>query len=598
MPEPLRVTILKGTQVLLAFESLEPVDIGRKTREDLDPPSHQVVEGVRRVVIARRDNDQVSRHHVLIEHLEDGKVRVGNQSQRRSVQMPNDAELGCGKELEIALPLSMNLGGWIVRLESREAAKGEMGALAELPMNPGAMLRTVLSPAPLGEDRQRGEALLRWLARCLNRWQTPCKDQDLFEQAARSFVEILDFDYAWVLLHEKGEWRERALVAGAGASRDHAGHTNAALLARVLEEKRVFWLAEAADAASSMPPALVAPILDSQGNLKGALYGHRVPFSSSARMSVDRLAALGAEILAGFVSSGLVQLHRIESTLANRAIYRQYFPAEAVERVLDTPHVLDCREERLTLMSAEVRGADKLLALLGTRPFHDWMVQVFDKLSECVAEHRGTLCQLSDGKLDAMWGAPIWIPDHAGLATKAALAMLERCPELSRRSQIKHNEPFDLGIVLSTAVTDVATGGGHQQFRYGPVGEAARTFAQVRQAALSLRIPLTITAGTSASLSPTQPRRRLGRFLVAGQSKPIELFEAAAPERSGWDYLKATYEEALVCFESGAYPQSIRVVAKVLEQQANDGPSLVLQLHATEALLGKREINDGIIRLD
>lgn len=596
MPEPMRVTILKGTQILLAFESLEPLDIGRKTREDQDPPSHQLVDGVRRVVIARRDNEQVSRHHVLIESLEESKVRVANQSQRFALQLPNDAELGSGKEQVMALPVSMNIGGWIVRLEAREAARGEMAALAELPMNPGAMQRAALAPAPLGENRgQVGEALMRWLVRCLNRWQTPCREQELFEQAARSFVEILDFDYAWVLLHENGAWQDKALVAGSGVSRDHAGETNAALLAKVLEEKRAYWVAEAGNA--STPPALAAPILDPQGNLKGALYGHRIPFSSGSRLPIDRVAALGAELLAGLISSSLVQMHRIETTLANRSMYRQFFPAEIVERVLNTPHVLDCREERVTLLAADVRGAGQLLARLGTRPFHEWMTQVLDKLAECVAEHRGTLCGLADGQLDAMWGAPIWIPDHANVATQAALAMLERSPELSRRSQIKHSEPFNLGIALCTAVTDVASGGSRQQFHYGPVGESANTFAQVRRAASILGTPLTVTAGTIASLPPAQPKRRLGRFLLAGQSKPIELFEAAAPERSGWDYLRASYEEALACFESGAFPQTIRAVAKVLEQHANDGPALVLQLHATEALLGKREITDSVIQL-
>ena len=64
----------------------------------------------------------------------------------------------------------------------------------------------------------------------------------------------------------------------------------------------------------------------------------------------------------------------------------------------------------------------------------EWIGDVMGALSDCVLAHQGVLVDYLGDELMAMWGAPANQPDHAPLACRAALAMLDLVPVLNERS--------------------------------------------------------------------------------------------------------------------------------------------------------------------
>ena len=65
---------------------------------------------------------------------------------------------------------------------------------------------------------------------------------------------------------------------------------------------------------------------------------------------------------------------------------------------------------------------------LGPARGFDWISDTLGELSRCVLEHKGVLVDYVGDELLAMWGAPAPQGDHASLACRAALDMIERLP--------------------------------------------------------------------------------------------------------------------------------------------------------------------------
>ena len=89
---------------------------------------------------------------------------------------------------------------------------------------------------------------------------------------------------------------------------------------------------------------------------------------------------------------------------------------------------------------------------------HELTVTMMRLVKELQA-HRGVLVDYIGDELMAMWGAPEEQPDHARLACRAALDMLDLVPQLNERWLTTLKEPMSLGIGINSGVARVGNTG-------------------------------------------------------------------------------------------------------------------------------------------
>jgi adenylate cyclase len=240
--------------------------------------------------------------------------------------------------------------------------------------------------------------------------------------------------------------------------------------------------------------------------------------------------------------------------------------AERIARTMNPqPNTGFVRTEQreVTLLFADMRGFTELAASLEVVPIVcELLGHVMDYLTEAVVKQHGHIVDYYGDGLVAMWNAPTNQPEHASLACRAALRMLESLPEVAADWAGLVENDLRLGIGVHTATVQVGNAGSKQHVKYGPRGPSVHVASRVEAATKELQVPFIATRSTVKQLSPEFTANRVCRASLPGLQRPVDLF--AVQDSSNAGHLADSwrqYSEALQYFEAGQYQQAADALA-------------------------------------
>jgi adenylate cyclase len=605
-----QIHVYEDQRLVHAGEVNGAVELGRQaTTRELAYTQTEESPGRWRVVVGRREEQNISRKHVLLEPLADNRVRVTNQSTSQAVRFQGGGELAPQAAGEWSLPLVLGLGGKTVEIQEISSVQGPLHSLAALTCPPGARppagaISSLVALRTPADNQEAIESLLRWMQGVLEVLQSAAGSSDFFDKAASALVELVGLDHGWVLLCDGGDFKTQAAAHAPDLRFDPGSQPSRRVLRLVCQQKRTLWQvpeqpAGRGESLREVNAVVAAPILDRSGEVIGALYGDRLLSSavlalrSGERLDSSRLRegpitrheAVLVEVLAVGVAAGLARVKEEQAALRARVQFEQFFTRELSLQLAAQPDLLQGRDAEVTLLFCDVRGFSRISERLGPDKTVEWLQDVMGELSECVFARHGVLVEYLGDELIAMWGAPAEQPEHPALACRAALDMLEQLPKLNDRWRPVLSEPTDLGIGINTGVARVGNIGTPRKFKYGPLGNAVNLASRVQGATKYLKSRLLITEATQGRLGDAFLTRRLGRVRVVNIAEPVGLYELMCPERPDSPAVKEAYEKALAEFEQRHFRAAASLLAPLIGEEVNDGPSLVLMARVVSALV-------------
>ena len=211
------------------------------------------------------------------------------------------------------------------------------------------------------------------------------------------------------------------------------------------------------------------------------------------------------------------------------------------------------QEREITLLFTDLRGFTELAASLEMDPLVcELLAHVMDCLTDAVMDHHGLVVDYYGDGLVAMWNAPADQPDHAELACRAALEMLQNLPAVTDDWIGVIQTDLRLGIGLHTGMAQVGNAGSTRQIKYGPRGPNVHLASRVEAATKELGLPLIATQSTAQRLSSHFATDRVCRAELPGLRQPVDLYAVSTSPRAAhvaaaWQ----VYDEALRQFERG-----------------------------------------------
>src|SRR3712207_4702860 len=117
MPGPLHIRVIDRQQIVFSRDCPGPVELGRQSdaQEELYS-ARSLGNGRWRAAIARLDEDTLSRRHVLLEPVGNGRVRLTNVSAKVPIRLADGTDLPAGASRELTLPTALVIGRKTVRL--------------------------------------------------------------------------------------------------------------------------------------------------------------------------------------------------------------------------------------------------------------------------------------------------------------------------------------------------------------------------------------------------------------------------------------------------------------------------------------------------
>jgi adenylate cyclase len=560
-------------------------EIGRQQANEPPPYKRIALDGMDRIIIADLAETTVSRKHLRFEPVQDGKVKVVNESVKNSVALLGDIRLEPGKSLSLELPIACEFGNKLVRIYSAPRESLNLQSLQSAAFAPGLSTR---SPAQLrslmpalvdgGSAKASEQFLVDWLEASMDVFQSAAASIEFLPKAARAALELVNLDIAAVLLYQNGNWSLTAKESRAGECEQEQWAASQTMLRRVLEARRTFFHVPSQDskvAASllNVQSFVAAPFLNRSGEVLGVLYGERRA-DSALRPPIREIDAKLIELLAYGVASGLARMEQERQLIAERVRFEQFFTPE-LARVLEVrgDEMLAARDAEITVLFCDIKGFSRISAACGAALAVEWVCDVLSELSDCVAEYQGVLVDYSGDALEAMWGAPLATEKHATLACRAALSMRATLASINERWEQRLGEATDISIGIHSGAAQVGNIGSRRKYKYGALGTTVNLTSRIQGATKYVGQSVLVSQATIQKADPAFAFRRLCTIRTVNIIEPVTLYELCEDPNSDWSALTQAYELALQHFEAQRFEEAEAALKNLLVDYPQDIPT-------------------------
>jgi len=570
----MRVTIQNSRQQRQISHGEGPLEFGRVMQGD-----------AARIIV---DDPFVSRDQLRVVESQ-GRLRVENLSQHTPVQVVgSERQLAVASTGDFDLPLEISIGTTRIRFEVERNADGPTSWQTIL--QPAGVAAAQVRPLNLVNLREplTPERLTQWFETVISVQRAAAGSAEFYQETARAVVQLIGLDGAQIMLRRGDDWEVVASYARkAGPPLEYSRTA----LSHMLDERRTFFRTLDVVPTQSLlgiEAVVVSPVFDPQGDVVGAVYGQRYRMVGALGSTIQPLEAQLVQLLAAAVGAGLARQQQEAEAARSRVQFEQFFSSALADQLQADPTLLDGRDREITALFSDIRGFSGLSERLTPAETCRLVQDVMERLTARIAEFGGVIVDYVGDGLLAMWNAPAVQADHAILACRAALSMLDELPALNQAWQETLGVPFGLGLGINTGVARVGNIGSRRRFKYGPMGHAVNLASRIEGLTKQLGVTALVSDSTWQKLGDEFATRRLCRVRVAGIASPLDVYElhGRSAQDPLWESRRIAYESALRQFESRHWAEACRTLYPLVASQPDgyDVPSLTLIGRAVECL--------------
>ena len=207
--------------------------------------------------------------------------------------------------------------------------------------------------------------------------------------------------------------------------------------------------------------------------------------------------------------------------------FGKYVPRELVQDLL-----LSGREARLggekieiTTLFSDIAGFTTLSESLAPDELVKELGEYFERMSETVREHKGTVDKYIGDAIMAFWGAPRPLKDHALAACRAALAMRDRLRQMQAQWQREGRAVISARIGINTGAAVVGNIGSPNRMNYTAMGDAVNLASRLEGLNKMYGTEIIMGEATAALVRDQMVLRPIDWVAVKGKAHAVLVHE-------------------------------------------------------------------------
>ena len=230
-------------------------------------------------------------------------------------------------------------------------------------------------------------------------------------------------------------------------------------------------------------------------------------------------------VLVTFVALSLYRYGLLDSERRHmRRVFGRYLAPQMVDRLVAEHRLpeLGGEQRELTVLFSDLRGFTSMSERLDPATLTGVINAFLSAATEAVLEHGGTVDKYIGDCIMAFWNAPLDQPDHARMACRAALRILEKVEALDRELVGQGHPPLVAGIGINTGPCTVGNFGSSRRLEYSAVGDAVNVASRLEGETKNFGYKILIGPATAARV-PDFAIVPLDRVRVRGRLEAIEV---------------------------------------------------------------------------
>jgi adenylate cyclase len=271
--------------------------------------------------------------------------------------------------------------------------------------------------------------------------------------------------------------------------------------------------------------------------------------------------------------------------------FQHYVAPLVIEEMLQDPGRLKLGGEVkvLTVLFSDLEGFTSYSERFSPNEMAEMLGEYYNRVTEQVFLHRGTLKEYVGDELMAIFGAPLEQADHAVQACAAALAMRDKRHELaaewkgSGRPHLKARTGINSGPML------VGNLGSKYRFAYGVLGDQVNLGSRLEGLNKAYGTEILIGENTARLVEGAFSLREVDMVRVLGRAQPVRIYELVArlgtPTSPEAEKAAKAYAAGLDAYRQKMWDDALALFGQALMDCPNDGPcrTMILRCEAYQS---------------
>ena len=219
-----------------------------------------------------------------------------------------------------------------------------------------------------------------------------------------------------------------------------------------------------------------------------------------------------------------------------RKMFSKYVSKSIVDEILKNPGAVKLGGEvkEVTILFSDVRGFTAMSEKLSAPEVVEVLNEYLTAMVDIVIAHDGTLDKYVGDAIMAVWGSPLYDPEHKQKALRTAVQMMEVLDELKVKWRAEGKPEMDIGIGLNTGHV-VAGNMGHPDFKmdYTVIGDDVNLAARMESANKEMRSHILITGSSYAGCEDMVDVVMHPPIHVKGKEASIDVIEVIGWKNQG-----------------------------------------------------------------
>ena len=210
--------------------------------------------------------------------------------------------------------------------------------------------------------------------------------------------------------------------------------------------------------------------------------------------------------------------------------FQKYLSPDMVEELQKDPSKLRLGGERkeMTFMFMDICGFTPISEAYKNNDDPEGLVELINKFldmqTKIIINNRGTIDKYMGDCIMAFWNAPLDCEDHAELAVKSSLEILEATKRLNEELKPLSLPPINVGIGISTGDCIVGNMGSELRFDYSVIGDAVNLGARLEGQTRNYEGVDVLLSEETYRQCPSRAFTEVDRILVKGKSEKVRIY--------------------------------------------------------------------------
>jgi adenylate cyclase len=227
----------------------------------------------------------------------------------------------------------------------------------------------------------------------------------------------------------------------------------------------------------------------------------------------------------GAVADGFNRMvHGLRDRERIKDAFGKYVTPEIRDEILAGRVALEGEAIEVTILFSDLRDFTPWVESTNPRDVLRDLNAYFSEMERAITGEGGLILQFVGDEIEAVFGAPIPVVDHALRAVRAAIEMRRRLAAWNADRTREGRPPFRHGVGIHTATVLAGNVGSRERLSYALVGDGINLASRIQELTKEVGSDVLVSGTTRARIGGDRLLEPLPRMRVKGRSAEVEVY--------------------------------------------------------------------------